>query len=193
MLAGYITAFYKPAEWYKIAYNITSFLVLFRGTAPIIRGKNRGLNHAYLLNTILSLLTRTKKEFKIPTIIDGLEIFKKPRSNGLVICSLHMPLNKVGLRCLIENGHKPDAAIAAAFHNAVSVSAWGVTEVIPAISTGPFVLLKTKSILKKGGTVTALVDKNLGKAVSPNIFFVSREFERRCRLSAIRTPARRGY
>jgi hypothetical protein len=136
-----------------------------------------GLDCAYWLNSILSLLTRTKKPFAIPIKVTGIDVFKKSRAGGVLLCSLHLPLSKVALRCLLENGIKLDVAIAADHHLAPSVAVWGITEVIPAIDTGSSVLIKAKSILGKKGTVVALVDKVLGLSVSPNSFLLAHKLK----------------
>lgn len=177
LIAFYIVSFYKPDRWYWIAYKITGFLVRFKWKSPQIKNRNCGFRHAYQLNSILSLLTRSKIKFPIPVKAKGFELFNKKKFGGLVLCSVHFPLNNVAVRYLIENGHKPKVAIASAHRKEKPVAIWGSTETIPSIPTGPFVLMKARTILMEGAMVVVLVDKDLGYSISPNIFLLAQKLK----------------
>ncbi|MFI5136208.1 MAG: hypothetical protein ACHQIM_00185 [Sphingobacteriales bacterium] len=153
--------------------KLTGIFTHFKRQTSLAGRSTFRIRHAYLLNGILSLMTRSPKPFPIPIRAKGMEIFKKYETNGTVLCSLHLPLTKVALRYLIENGFKPTAAITGDQHLKNSMAVWGINDRIPALQTGPFVLNRAKSILRQGGTVVALADQKLGGKISPNIFLLA--------------------
>jgi hypothetical protein len=175
VIAFYIVSVVPPEQWYWTAHRLTGFLVSWRRKIQLKKKENEGLKHAFLLNSILSLLTRKHISFPVPVRAKGFELFAKPRTSGMVICSVHIPLAKVAMRFLVENGHKPKAAIAGAHRGISSVALWGSTETIPVIPTGPFVLMRAKTLLTDGDTLAVMVDGNFGQDISPNIFLLAQK------------------
>jgi hypothetical protein len=173
ILAFFIVSFYEPEKWYPVAYKSTRFVAMLETQFIPSRRPLFGLNHATLLNTILSLMTRKKIPFPIPVRARGLEIFEKERPNGVILCSLHIPLCKVALRRLIENGFHPDLAITHHRNKNTSIAVWGITDVIPAIKAGPVVFFKARTILNQGKCLLALADPVFGADISPNLFFLA--------------------
>ena len=176
ILAFYITTFYKPEKWYRVAFRLTGVISRFK-TSPYLNEKSLGIKHANLLNSLLSLLTRTRQPFPILIRAEGSGLLTKPLENGLILCSLHIPLVKVALRHLLENGIIPDVAIAADPEKKGTIAAWGITETIPCIATGPFVLNRAKSVLQKNGFLIALLDSVLGREISPNILILGHKLK----------------
>ncbi|TFF39744.1 hypothetical protein [Mucilaginibacter psychrotolerans] len=123
----------------------------------------------------MSLLTRKNIAFPIPVIAKGFELFAKERPCGIMLCSVHLPLVKVAIRYLVENGYAPKAAIAGAHHQITAVALWGSTQTIPAIATGPTVLIKMRTILLEGATMVVLVDGAYGESISPNTFLLANQ------------------
>ncbi len=165
-----ITCLLAPSEWYWITYKLTRFTAYASIHKSFMYTNTYELTRAYKLNEMLALFTRKDRYFPIPIKAKGLDVFNKPRPNGLILCSVHIPLSKVALRHLIEAGLQPSVAIAANPGVVDSIAVWGIREKIPAIRTGSFVLNRAKTILKQQGTVVALVDKELGSEFSPNLF-----------------------
>lgn len=87
---------------------------------------------------------------------------------GILYCTTHLPLTKVGIKAMIENNYKVDRAIAANPTEEMNVAIWGMKEKIPALKTGPSVLLKTKSVLKQGMSVFVMIDYGSIENLSPN-------------------------
>ncbi|GAB4017626.1 hypothetical protein GCM10028808_49550 [Spirosoma migulaei] len=171
-IANIITVVFPPKRWYKAAYLASGMLAFLRPQEKYTYKNTLAISRAGKLNGLLAIMTRKGKPFPIPVLAQGLELFLKHRPNGLILCSTHIPLSKVALRYLIEQGFKPTVAIAGNPGVIDSIAVWGSIEKIPAIRTGPFVLQKSKSVLQQGGTVVVLVDKLLGGPYSPNIFIL---------------------
>lgn len=189
ILAIAITFIFPQTEWYKIAYVVSGMLAWVSDkiakisdkiakihAIPAFVRKQRkykntvAINHAVRLNHFLAVMTHTGKPFPIPIFAQGIEIFRKPRPNGLILCSTHIPFTKVAVRHLMEHNIKPTLALAADPTLINCISIWGITEKVAAVRTGSHVLQKAKTVLQKGGSVVVLVDKTLGEAYSPNVF-----------------------
>ncbi|WP_461133922.1 hypothetical protein [Spirosoma lituiforme] len=170
-----ITRIFPQSKWYRIAYVVSGILAKGTGMLTFMRKPKKykdtvAIDHAFKLNHFLSVMTQGGKPFPIPTFAQGIELFRKPRPNGVVLCSTHIPLSKVAARHLIEHNFMPTIALAADPTLINCISIWGITEKVPAVRTGSHVLQKAKTVLKEGGSVVALVDKTLGEVYSPNIF-----------------------
>jgi hypothetical protein len=128
---------------------------------------------AILLNRMLAYLTRTGTPFPVPWFMSeesraALES-ACPAGRGLLVCSAHLPLIKVGARALQETGHTMSGAIAADPDQDGCIAIWGLRERLPAIKVQANVLLRTRTELRKGGCVVLLVDTVKGE-YSPNVF-----------------------
>lgn len=177
-----ITHVFPQTEWYRAAYVVSGMLAKVSDMLPTVSGipslkrkakkyKNTvAINHAVKLNYLLAVMTHGGKPFPIPILAQGIELFRKPRPNGVILCSTHLPLGKVALRHLMEQNFKPTLALAADPGLINVISVWGITEKMAAARTGPHVLQKAKTVLQNGGSVVVLVDKELGEVYSPNVF-----------------------
>jgi lauroyl/myristoyl acyltransferase len=156
--------------WYSAAFRISKAL------GPVFRlrrdkARESTLHEARLLNRLLALFTRTGRAFPIPVCMRGFEILLEEKSHGrgVVLCSAHLPLIKVALRALIQSGHGPTAVIAEYPGADDQVAAWGLRERTPALRTGPKVLIKVRTLLRSGGTLFLLLDRQLGADYSANV------------------------
>jgi hypothetical protein len=173
-IASLIFACVPVYLWYTAAFKITRSLtyskrLLFKILRPG-RKKNFAFtaSQGFLLNSVLSILTRRRRPFHIPVRVTGLHLFTG-NTHGVVLCSAHMPLTKVAYRPLVENGIKLSAAISGGSPASGNIAIWGKTETIPAIPVGTNVLIKAKNVLCGGGLVTLLIDPYFGAAYSPNM------------------------
>ena len=154
--------------WYDIAYY-TSYLFGMLSRQALFGNSSIRYQTGYRLNKLLSLFTRTGKAFDIPIKITGLEHLS-PTTNGLAICTAHLPLIKVGTRAILDSGFNIDAIIAAVPGKDGKMSSWGTTKRVRIIhSINSNVLLKTRSVLKENGCVTLMIDEYYGKPLSPNM------------------------
>ncbi|GAB3783235.1 hypothetical protein GCM10028818_40780 [Spirosoma horti] len=177
-----ITHVLPQSKWYRAAYMASGVLakasdlvVTISGIPTFTREQKKykntvAINHAIKLNYFLAVMTHGGKPFPIPILAQGIEVLRKPRPKGVILCSTHIPLVKVALRHLMEHNFKPTLALAADPGVINSISVWGVTEKVAAARTGPYVLQKAKTVLQDGGSIVVLVDKVLGGEYSPNIF-----------------------
>jgi hypothetical protein len=171
-MAFAITRLLPAQYWYPGAYR-AAWVLAFRRPYK----HTRALSRAEKLNTLLALISRQKQPFPIPIQAAGTALFRRPRPNGLVLCFTHIPLAKLALNWLVEQGFPPTIALAAAPGEAGEIAIWGTDKKVPAVRTGPTVLLKAKSVLQQGGTVSAMVDRYLGGEYSPNIFRLAEKLQ----------------
>jgi len=158
----------SPQNWYPASYKFTK---RYSRLKPHPDKKLTKINAAIKLDALLRLLSVNEKSFLIPTKVKGLEVFNKPRPNGLLLCSAHMPLLPVALRALAENNIILNALILKPVVKNNRYPLFGIDYKIPVINNGPNVLLKAKNILQNGGIVIALADEDTGyNNYSPNVF-----------------------
>jgi hypothetical protein len=157
-----------PASlWYRAAFRLS------RSLAPVARlrrerAADQQLHDARILNRMLSLLTRSGRPFPIPWRAVGAELLDEP--GGVVLCSAHVPLIKVGLRAAMELGHAPTLALAGQPGPDGAIAIWGLAERLPAVRTRHrLVLLRARTVLRSGGCVALLLDAMRGAPLSPNI------------------------
>ncbi len=158
-----------PAKyWYRIAYYVSHFFGLISRQALL--GKlSVQYQRAYRLNRLLSLFTRSGKAFDIPIKITGLELLHSTQ-NGLAICSVHLPLIKVGIRAILDSGFEIDAMIAGMTGSDGKMAFWGTTKRVKTIASAEAnVLIKARSVLKENGSISLMIDTNLGNPLSPNM------------------------
>ena len=151
-------------SWYNVAFRIYKFCSRFKF---LYRNSNRNFESIQhrLFSRMLVMLTRTGISFPIPYEFNsnGVKV-----DTGVLYCTTHLPLTKVGIKAMIENNYKVDRAIAANPTEEMNVAIWGMKEKIPALKTGPFVLLKTKSALEQGLSVFVMIDYGSIENLSPN-------------------------
>ncbi len=150
----------------KIIFKIPSSESVLKPTQSI------GFNIAYRVNIYLSLLTRLGYAFPINT---HKNIWKGNIYNdcGVIYISVHLPLIKVAIAKLIEDGKDIDAGLSASYSVDGKMSFWGITKRIPIIQTGPMSLLRIKSILKNKGSIVMMADTGLYSIIYPNIFHLA--------------------
>ncbi len=158
VIAWVIRILVPREHWYAAAFAAS------RPVGPLLcylRRKqwNGPLSQAIFLNYILTMLTRSQKPFSIAWKVEGGEALQRAAARGgVVLCSSHLPLIKVACRALIESGINVAGALAADPATGDSMSVWGLKERLPALRTGPTVLVRARSLLREGKAVLALVD-----------------------------------
>jgi hypothetical protein len=167
-----------PRLWYRTMYRVC-FLhgLVFRvllGFSPLRNDFRRRVIVTWLMQSTLPHLVARNKPFPIPTSHKNLDIFLDARknSNGVVLCSVHLPFIRIGFQCLALVGELPTAVIAgseAMVNGQLLID--GTKETIPAIAANSReVLVKVRQILRKGGCVAALVDAYPGDSMNCNLF-----------------------
>ena len=172
-IARALTILLPPPIWYRAALVISGIFA----SALRLRGggglRPHRFEQAILLNRLLAFLTRTGRPFPVPWRLDAeaRETLAAAAlsGRGVVLCSAHLPLIKVGVRALMESGHTPTAAIAAEPGPDGRIPIWGLAERLPTFKVQRDVLLRTRTVLRRGGSVLLLVDATSGD-YSPNIF-----------------------
>jgi len=168
---------------WRLAYIIENLKLKKAVLKRIINGKPNielvlkptqsiGFNIAYRVNIYLSLLTRFGHPFPINTkkVIwkDSIE-----KDSGVIYITVHLPLIKVAIAKLIEDGQQIDAGLSASQTPDGRMSFWGITQKVPIIQTGSMSLLKIKSILKNRGSIVMMADTGLSSIIYPNIFHLA--------------------
>ena len=172
-IARLLTIFLPPSTWYRAALPISGIFahaLRLRGSTGL---KPHRFEQAILLNRMLAFLTRARRPFPVPWRMgaearEALDDAAASRG-GVVLCSGHLPLIKVGVRAFMESGHTPTAAIAAEPGPDGQIPIWGLAERMPTLKAQPDVLLRTRTVLRRGGSILLLVDTIAGD-YSPNIF-----------------------
>lgn len=164
-----IVVCFPQRKWYHVAYKVSFVLSIF-SKQVLLRNHSHKYQMAFGLNRLLSLITRAGKPYYVPVNIKGRE-FTSKQENGLIICTVHLPLMKAGVGALLDEGFILDAALAALPTNTELMAFWGTTKVVKSLKTDSKVLLKTKSIVKEGGCVMAMIDsgQDIWKPISPNL------------------------
>ncbi len=176
-IARVLTILFPPSMWYRTALLISGILALALWLRGGLGLKPHRFEQAILLNRLLAFLTRAGRPFPVPWRMgaEAREAMDAAASSGrgVVLCSGHLPLIKIGVRALMESGHTPTAAIAAEPGPDGQIPIWGLAERLPTFKVQPDVLLRTRTLLRRGGSVLLLVDTIAGD-YSPNIFRLAR-------------------
>jgi hypothetical protein len=169
LVIAHLIAFLLPEKlWYPVAYQLTCALTAF--TRPIIAWTPQRKN--WLLYGWLKLFLHYERPFPIPIRTLGEEVVKEARTNpgGMLVVSVHLPLGIFILRSLVEIGCPPTAVIA---HGDLlkngAFPIWGTVDGLPGLATDGNVLVKTRRILRHGGSIGAMIDAQLGEPISTNI------------------------
>jgi hypothetical protein len=157
------------SEWYQATFRITRFMAFI--SKPFSHGEP--YRAEWMLYFWLKHLIESNRPFPIPTRAVGVEAILEARANssGFVMVSVHMPLAHLALRSLVEMGFPPDAVLAnkAALRDG-KFPVGGRAEGVPGLAAGSgMVLVKARSILRRGGSVAALIDVELGTPLDPSI------------------------
>ncbi|GAB3333723.1 hypothetical protein GCM10027299_41510 [Larkinella ripae] len=172
--AKFITLTLPTEKWFGTAFTLTRYFSYFI-ESPEERLKNsfRKVQSAKL-DTLMSAIRASSPpltEFPVPIKVQGAELLKEKYPNGLVVCSIHMPLVLLSVRLLIERGLIPDAILVKNVPKDGYLYVTGTKIRIPALFTDHYILVKVRSILRKGGIVIILVDDISKEATYfPNIF-----------------------
>ncbi len=162
----------RPAErWYWDMLFVARFLArAMRKARPGIFDPSL---EARLMHRFLDILAVGNRRFPIPTRVEGAEIFAEAAATGegFVCCTAHVPLVKLFIpevRKMIGPGR--EVRVTVKYANADGcIDMWNDNP-LPAIETGPGVLLQTRSLLRRGGCLLMLADKEQGEFISSNIF-----------------------
>lgn len=169
-IARLIATLLPPRLWYWPVFRLSYW------TAPVFRLRPAGpdndrFHQALLLNRFLGMFTRAGRPFPIPyRVVGATALLEAARDNrGMILCSAHVPLVKVGLRAVMEMGLTPTAAIVETPTEDQRIAIWGLDERLPAILVAPNVLVRARTVLRNHGSVALLIDARSGLPYSPNI------------------------
>lgn len=128
---------------------------------------------ARLMHRFLDVLAQPGRRFPIPTRVHGLEILEAAAASqdGFVCCTAHVPLVKLFIP-IVRSALRPGVELVVTVNYANPqgrVELWN-SDPLPAIETGHAVLLQTRSLLRRGGCLLMLADKEQGEYISSNIF-----------------------
>jgi hypothetical protein len=163
--------------WYPAIWRISKLQALVVRPLiglPVLRNDFR--RHAlggWLVNTWLKVLASIHPRFPLPIRVKGLEtvLAASRNPNGVVICSGHLPLVDLCLPPLVESNCRPTVVAAYTPEWTDGYPVWGLSERLPIIEMDGLVLVKMRSILRKGGSVAILIDTtSCCKAYSSNTF-----------------------
>lgn len=175
IICSLIVLLYHPDSWYKAAFNVYRFTRFLRSFSrnKLVHGKLEDfqIKRVFILNHMLSLLTRTGVPFYIPYEFNR----SSPESNsGNLFCTTHLPLIKVCMKAMIENNLPIDAVVARYPKSDITISVWGMKEGIAALKSDGNVLLKVKSMLTKKSNIGLMVDDLETSQYSPNSMKVAK-------------------
>ncbi len=128
---------------------------------------------ARLMHRFLDIVAEGGRRFPIPTRVEGLGILEAAAATpqGFVCCTAHVPLVKLFIP-VVRKALRPDAELVVTVKYADPnghVAVWN-DDPIRAIEIGYGVLLQTRSLLRRGGCLLMLADKEQGEYISSNIF-----------------------
>jgi hypothetical protein len=163
----------RPRErWYWDSWHLSQLLSrLIRTLRPGILDPSL---EARLLHRFLDVLTHGGRRFPIPVSVEGIEILEAvvAQKGGFVCCSAHVPFVKLFIPVVRQVLDK-DAEIAVLVKyypgRIGELDVWN-GDPVRAIAVGPSVLLQARSLLRQGGCLMLLTDKEQGEYISSNIF-----------------------
>lgn len=167
--------------WYPAILRLSRLqapFLRFLSQLPPYRGDRRALAPlGWLLNTWLFALVRLGRPFPIPVKASGLDVLLQAMDHprGVLICSSHIPLAYICSRPLVDIRRPPTVVIAggpAALNGEFAV--WGLAQGLPILDPDSNVLVKIRTVLRRGGSVAMLIDTHLDLPYSPNVFRVAR-------------------
>lgn len=175
-----LIAFVLPERWwYPVLWRVSRFqafvLAPFIRFSPARSNTNPSVITTWLLNSWMLRMTSIKCSFPIPIRYKGeealLEASRNPR--GMLLCSAHMPLVEACIRPLLEmNCSKPACVDTILMDGEYPV--WGSDKRLPGILCDEYVLVRVRSVLRKGGAVALLIDSNFCRTYCANVFQLSR-------------------
>jgi hypothetical protein len=194
IIAKTITTFLPPKNWYRAAFIFTKYYAKLL-KAPLeswVRdryGDSLRMNQAMKLETLLIAMTSgpTPPVFPIPvrTVGEGWSHLINNHPHGLMICTVHTPLNLAGVRYCVDHNLVIDGIIARYPPPEGYYIIPGTATRIPALTVDRNILLKVKRILERGGTVITLVDHLIDGQFSPNQFRLAAKLNAELRMVVV--------
>lgn len=176
-LARFVALLLPARLWYPFVLRFSRLQAMILrpliGISPYRRDRRRTILVSWLVNSWLQELSTLEQPFPIPIRVKGEEAmiraFENPR--GMALCSVHLPLKHMGLRPLADLKRPPTAVIAGKRELVNGkFPVWGLGEGLPVLISDSTVLLKVRSILRRGGSVAALVDNGRGVPLPHHVF-----------------------
>jgi hypothetical protein len=129
----------------------------------------------------------TPPVFPIPvrTVGEGWSHLINNHPHGLMICTVHTPLNLAGVRYCVDHNLVIDGIIARYPPPEGYYIIPGTATRIPALTVDRNILLKVKRILERGGTVITLVDHLIDGQFSPNQFRLAAKLNAELRMVVV--------
>ena len=166
-----VILFFPPERWYRLAFLLSHAIAgLSSKLRPHVHDPSL---EARLLGRFLDALSVPAKMFPIPTRVEGGELFMEAsrKPGGFVLCSAHLPLVKPIItrarRMLGEN--YPIGVAAKTVREDGTIFVWGDHPIAGVLADG-HMLVRTRTLLKRGGCLMLLVDKEQGEAIPTSIF-----------------------
>lgn len=162
----------RPRErWYRDIFLLARWLA--KGMRRIRPGVLDPSLEARLMHRFLDVIAKGDRRFPIPIRVVGLEILQATASGdgGFVCCSAHVPFVKLFIP-IVQEQVRPgsEMMVTVKYPNADGmIDIWN-SEPVQAIAAGSSVLLHTRSLLRRGGCLMLLADKEQGEYISSNIF-----------------------
>jgi hypothetical protein len=117
--------------------------------------------------------------FPIKYRVNGAQHLRMPNPGevGTLYCSFHLPLSSVILRGLLESGVTLQFVIIASHimnmdGNMDGKGGWiptGLDEAIKALPPGPATLLRARTVLRNGGSLATMLDRNFDQPLQPQM------------------------
>ena len=162
--AQWVARLVPRSSWYRVALSASR--VQARITARM--GGNGELTEAVMLDHWLHELTLCGA-FPIPwrrADVSALE--RVDGKTGVLYCWTHVPLSDMPLRAFLEMGHEAPWAVAEE-GNIVERGEFivpGLAQRVRAIAADRYMLLKMRTVLRRGGSVAYMADPELGGPIS---------------------------
>jgi hypothetical protein len=166
-----VILFFPPERWYRLAFLLSHAIAgLSSKLRPHVHDPSL---EARLLGRYLDALSVPAKMFPIPTRVEGCELFMEAsrKPGGFVLCSAHLPLVKpiiTRARHMLGEDY-PMGVAAKTVREDGTIFIWGDRPIAGVLANGTM-LIRTRTLLKKGGCLMLLVDKEQGEAIPTSIF-----------------------
>jgi hypothetical protein len=167
--------------WYRALWRICRLLAwvlapLIR-RSPLRRDVRRRAITSWLLDSWLLRMTSVRPSCPIPVRAKGGEIVSEASRNpqGMLLCSAHLPLANACLQSLVEMNCCPSAVVVqSSVLTEGRYRVWGSGRRVPGIASDGLVLVRVRSVLRRGGSVAVLVDNHFCESYSSHVFELSR-------------------
>ncbi len=167
--ARIVAAIVPPRHWYSIAIAAGR---LHARLAQLLGFKDLGRRERTMRENWVCDLTE-HGAFPIPYRVVGAECLVRTEgdSNGLLYCSVHIPMILAGIRALEELGAPPALIIAGPGKIRADgrMYPFGLGVGWPAVRAGARGMLAARSAFRKGQIVGSLLDVDTGGPLSPNL------------------------